>query len=380
MHNRARHKKFLQRVDATGDRGYRLQSRHPHQPVSQFEDTRHYSSWEVNVETAHQRPRWGSWILIGIGFAFAWLAMSFILGLGTSEARADDSGGLLGGLTSTVDNTVRVATNTTTAVTTPVVQAVVKTTAAVPVVGPTVTQVVTTTTNAVASATQPIASSTSGLVTQTTAPVVKAVDSTVTALLDTATAATAPLPVVGSVVGAVGSVVDSVDLTGTLGAVTGVVDDTVGAVTGTATDVLAAPGSTPTVPGTPGVPVVPGLVDQGAAPAGVEPTTAGESIALDALTATLRQAAAAVHAAASVVLTLSPADGALRLAGDTSPVLGAATPGGTSAGSSGAGPGGATALLAFGLFFAHRAWVRRRVSSDQQAPPVPVYDTDISPD
>jgi MYXO-CTERM domain-containing protein len=340
----------------------------------------------VNVETASRRPRWGSWLLIGIGFAFAWLAMSFVLGLGSSEARADDSGGLLGGVTSTIDNTVRAATNTTAAVTTPVVQTAVQTTATVPVVGPTVTQVVTTT-KAVASATQPITSSTAGLVTGTTAPVVKAVDSTVTAILDTATSATAPLPVVGSVVGTVGSVVDSVDLTGTVGAVTGVVDDTVGAVTGTVADVVSAPGSTSTVPGIPSIPGVsgtPGLFDQGATPGGVATTIAGDSgaasVALDAMLRTAHQAAAMARATASVVLTLSPADGALRFAGDTSPVLGAATPGGTSTGSSGAGPGGATALLAFGLFFAHRAWVRRRVSKDEQAPSAPVYDTDVAPD
>lgn len=342
------------------------------------------------METAHRRPRWGSWLLVGTGFAFAWLAMSFVLGLGSSEAHADDSGGLLGGVTSTIDNTVRAATNTTTAVTTPVVQTVVKTTAAAPVVGPTVTQAVTTTTNAVASATQPIASSTSGLVAKTTAPVVKAVDSTVTAVLDTATTATAPLPVVGSVVGTAGSVVDSVDLPGALGSVTGVVDDTVGAVTGTVTDIVSAPGSTPTMPGIPSIPRDPGVPDlglglsEGATPGGVDTTIAGDagagSVALDAALVFARQATAVARAAASVAVTLSPADGALRLARDTSPVPGAATPGGSSAGSSGAGPGGATALLAFGLFFAHRAWVRRRVANDEQAPPVPVYDTDVAPD
>ena len=70
---------------------------------------------EVNVETARMRPRWGSWLLAGIGFAFAWLALSFVFGLGTSGAHAaDNGGGLLGGLTSTIDHTVGAATDTTT--------------------------------------------------------------------------------------------------------------------------------------------------------------------------------------------------------------------------------------------------------------------------
>jgi MYXO-CTERM domain-containing protein len=219
--------------------------------------------------------------------------------------------------------------------------------------------------------------------------VVKAVDSTVRSLLNTATAVTAPLPVVGSVVGAVGTVVGSVDLPGTVGSVTGVVDDTVGAVTGGATGVVSAPGSTPALSGIPAVPGVsglPSLFDGASAPAAdaAGTTTLGAPaeapLTLEAMLASARQAATMARAAASVVLTLSPADGALRLARDFSPALGAATPGGTSAGSSGAGPGGAAALLAFGLFFAHRAWVRRRVVNDQQAPPAPVYDTDVSPD
>ncbi len=256
---------------------------------------------------------------------------------------------------------------------------------------------VTTATNTVAKVVAPVSAATKDVVTKTTAPVVQAVDTAVTKVLQTTKSVTAPLPVVGGIVApvvdTVSGVVDAVDLPGTVGGVTGVVDTTVGGVTGTVTGIVSAPGQIPGTPVIPGVPGAGGSDGGSPSPAGAgvanpvaaaaaEVTASVTTVAqqtIETLFRAARPAVAMTDAAATVALTLSPVDGAVRLAGDTSPALGA-SPGGSSAGSSGAGPGGAAALLAFGLFLAYRAWVRRHVLDDQQTPPAPVYDTDVAPD
>jgi hypothetical protein len=61
-------------------------------------------------------------------------------------------------------------------------------------------------------------------------------------------------------------------------------------------------------------------------------------------------------------------------------LLGACAPvGGSSAGPGGAGPG-ALALASVSPLVAHRAWVRRRGRTDDEAPAAPTFDTDVSPD
>ncbi|MCH6230484.1 hypothetical protein MK786_07005 [Microbacterium sp. CFH 31415] len=318
--------------------------------------------------------------LIGAATAFAWIALSLLLGLGSWSAHADegdDEGtGLLGAVTSAVDRTATTVTTTvtkTTSAVTEVVNTVVEV-APAPVQQP-VRQVAQTVGTTVTTVAKPVVEVSNDVVGSVTAPVVDVVTQ---------------VPVVSGIVTGTGVDQAVSDLGNT-------VDDTIGGLTGAVTDTGSTigqpPAGTPALPpATPGVPVLPGAeeTDEPAAAEHPEATVT----AAPALDCDMAAAYAAGGAAASAQLSLfdrasenisapsatvssssasSDARGPFAPAGELCP------PTASSSGPGGAGPG-AWALVAFGPLAALRAWGRRAGPEDDLAPPAPAGSTDVSPD
>ncbi len=310
-------------------------------------------------------------LLAGIGVAFAWGLLSFALGLGVSQAHAGEDDGLLGDLTSTVEETAVAVTNVVEEAATAVVQPVA------PVV------------QAVAEPVAPVVESVAPVVQQVAqaapalpiAPVVQIVDSVAVApIVDSTVAVVETIPVVNEVVSALGidtaaaSVGSSVDglLQGTTGAITGTVDGVTGTVT------------------SPGLPVVApivassGLVD-GTVVARTTDAEASATFAVFARTAYMAGATALLALAPELPAAFSAAEGAAATAvvasADISFALLRSALQADSAlvGPSGVGPG-AWVLVALGFVIAYRAWVRRSGPENDVAPAAPVLSTDVSPD
>ncbi|KRA25195.1 hypothetical protein ASD65_12755 [Microbacterium sp. Root61] len=302
----------------------------------------------------------------GVFVALGWILLTAALGWGASFAHADDDtdrGGLLGAVTGLVDDTVSAVTGVatgavqtaTTAVVTPVVQTV---TTVVPPAAPLVSTVTDT-------------------VRAVTAPVRQLVDTGVVSdIVDPVVAVVGAVPVVGKLVTTLG--VDNA-LTDVAGTVDGTLSGVVGTVDGSVGTIV------PPITGIPGV-VVPGSPSDGTVTAGV-PT--GVALAIgNAPTFVGGDAGAPGHrrdawwpstagVAVTAVSAATPLGGAAH--SSSSPPGLCAPWGGSSTGSGGTGPG-AAALLAFGPFVAHRAWVRRRGWTDDDAPTAPTLATDVSPD
>ena len=316
-------------------------------------------------------------LAIGTAVTFAYLLIALFLGFGSSDARADDGsdrGGLLGGVTSAVDDTVGgvtdVVQSTTQAVTATVQQAVQSAPAPVqPVVNP----VASTVSNAVGTVVQPVAEvAGSSVVGSVVAPVVDVV---------------ATVPVVGGVVGQIGLDKAVTDVAATADHAAGAL---VAATGGTATGIGVTRPPLVNVPdieppfGTPSTPSI------GSVEAALQATLAALSTGQAVLSWTV-EAVASAYAHALPAFTAMVATGTaavglvptgVQLGGILSSalVLGVCAPGGSSSlGSSGAGPG-ALALAAFAPLLAYRAWVRRSGWNDDVAPPAPTYATDVSPD
>lgn len=328
-------------------------------------------------------------LLAGIGVAFAWVLLSFALGLTASPAHAGEDGGLLGDLTSTVEETVTAVVEPAA----PVVQAVVEPiTPVVESVAPVVQQV---TQPAPVLPLPPVAEVVETVVAPLTNTVTEVADSgVVTPIVDSTVALVDTIPVVNEVVStfgidtAAGSLGSSVDglLQGTAGAATG----TVTGVTGTVSDAVdSAAGIVTDTATSPGLPVVAPLI---ASDGVVESTVVGMKTDAEA-TAFEMLARTSYMAAATALLTLAPElPSAMSPAGEATAVAGVAAADITFAllrsvlqadsafvGPSGAGPG-AWVLVALGFVIAYRAWVRRSGPENDVAPAAPVLSTDVSPD
>lgn len=340
----------------------------------------------MDATHSHRLSRLSKLLLAGIGVAFAWVLLSFTLGLSTAQAHADDDSGLLGAVASTVEDTTSTVADTaagTTAVAVETVAPVVETVA--PVV-----QTIT----AVADPVVPVA------------PVVEVVDATVTPVVETvadiaASGVVAPIvdstvgvvgdiPVVGGVVSGLGaddalsSVGHSVDgvLQGTTGAVADTVTDVVDTTGGAVTPPVLAPGASveDVVAGTGADHLVSRTVLPPADAARASSAQPFETIlravyltgaaAWASLTSDSPAAATSAGAAAVPGGALGGALALLRSALQADSVL---------TGPAGAGPG-AWVLVALGFVVAYRAWVRRTGLENDTAPAAPAYSTDVSPD
>jgi hypothetical protein len=322
-------------------------------------------------------------LLAGTGLAFAWVLLSFALGLSASQAHADEDGGLLGTVSSTVESTTSTVTtvveDTTAAIVepvAPVVQQVVQTAPAP------VAPVVDTVESAVAPV-APVVSAVTGTVTEIT-------DSGVVApIVDSTVDVVGAVPVVGEVVSAlgvdtaasaVGSSVDGV-LQGATGVVTGPV---VGSVVDTVTGVVD---TTTGAVITPIVPVLPPASSLDDALVGTVATTQTDAAAgpleMLARAAYLTGATAWLAVTSDVSTALFATDSAFvsgGIAGGMFALLGSVMQAeSVLVGPGGAGPG-AWVLVALGLVVAYRAWMRRTGLENDVAPPAPAYSTDVSPD
>ncbi|HYI50868.1 MAG TPA: hypothetical protein VEX42_04805 [Microbacterium sp.] len=321
-------------------------------------------------------------LLAGIGAAFAWVLISFALGLAASQAHAAEDPGLLGAVTSTVDDTTSVVTDVvahTAAAVVPTVEPVVQTVApVVQTVAPVVQTIV------------PVVP---------VAPVIEVVEAAVapvlTAVADV-TESAAVAPIVDSTVAIVGSVPVVGDLATELGvdsaasslgsSIDGVLQGAEGAFGGTVTDVVDSTGSTVTVRATP---TVTGPEDVRAGTASLGAVTGAQSDAAAGPLEVLSRAAFLVGTTAWLTITSDHL--AAPSSTDSAFVSGGAGTGVLSLirsviqadsvliGPGGAGPG-AWVLIALGFVVAYRAWVRRSGLENDIAPPAPVLSTDISPD
>ncbi|MDY0908127.1 hypothetical protein [Microbacterium sp. CFBP9034] len=331
------------------------------------------------MDIATSKSRMWQLALVGVATAFAWIVLSLLLGLGSGQARADDSTdgkGLLGAVTSLVDETASTVTSTVTAVTgevTGVVNAVVEV-APAPVQQP-VREVVQSVGTVVTTVTEPVTQVVSGGVVGTvTAPVVAVVED---------------VPVVGGIVSDIG-------LGDAIEDVAGTVDETVGGVVDAVDDTgssIGQPstGANPAVPPVlPELPSLPGTTSpDSAAPAGqdarpaagpapaIAPTPAFSPGAASALL--FQGAYEPVGSASSAPVVVSSSMASSDARGPLSPAGDLCPPTASSSGPGGTGLG-AWALVALGPLAAHRAWVRRAGPEDEHAPPAPAGSTDVSPD
>jgi hypothetical protein len=337
----------------------------------------------VNVDTADSRhlSRLSKLLLAGIGAAFAWVLISFAFGLAASQAHAAEDPGLLGAVTSTVDDSTFVTDVVahTAAAVVPTVEPVVQTVA--PVVQ-TVAPVVQTIAPVV-----PVA------------PVIEVVEAAVAPVLTTVadvTDSAAVAPIVDSTVAIVGSVPVVGDLVTELGvdstapslgsSIDGVLQDAAGLVGGTVTDVVDSTGSTVTLPGTS---TVTGPEDVRAGMASLNPAAGAQTDAAAGPLEVLSRAAFLVGTTAWLTISSDPL--AASSSSDSAFVSGGAGTGVLSLirsviqadsvliGPGGAGPG-AWVLVALGFVVAFRAWMRRSGLENDLAPPAPVLSTDVSPD
>ncbi|MGK3951924.1 hypothetical protein ACLKM7_06300 [Microbacterium sp. I2] len=332
----------------------------------------------MEIATSRQLPKVVRVALIGVAATFAWIVLSFVLGLGASNANAAESddgllGGALGAVTSLVDQTASTVTGTVSGVTsgvTGVVNSVVDV-APAPVQQP-VSQVVQSVGAVVTAVTQPVSDVVAGgVVSGITQPVVDVVTQ---------------VPVVGGIVSGIGLDDAVTDLSET-------VDDTLGGVVDAVDETGATVGQPPVgAPGAPGTPGLPGIPDLPLVPALPGQTDAGQILAADALTQTVADAAAVTYAKPRSLSAAWSSDG------DPAVVHSSVAPSATLPGTSGvpgngaglclasssAGPGGAGpgawAISALGPLDADRAWTHRAGPEDDDAPPAPVGSTDVSPD
>ncbi len=347
-------------------------------------------------------------LLAGTGVAFAWVLLSLALGFSGDQARADADPGLLGAVTSTVEDTASAGTevvggtvNTVAETVAPVVAPVSETVAPV---AETVAPVAETVTGS------PVVAPVVEVVETVAAPVVKSAEPVVDAVtgaagggvvapvVDAALQVVDGVPVVGGIVSglgvdkaatSVGSTVDGV-LTGTTGPVVGAVTDTAGPIVGVVTDIVDT--STGVTPGS-AVPGLPSLTDPDALlPVGSTTGTAMSAADAHALQLFLRSLYATYASGSLAAHTVSSEAADAPLAGDAASVVFGAATGGTLAllrsalqadsvlvGPGGAGPG-AWVLVALGFAVAYRAWMRRTGLENDVAPPAPAFGTDVSPD
>lgn len=330
----------------------------------------------MNAPDSQVLSRVSKMLLAGIGVAFAWLLLTFALGISSSNAHADDDSGLIDGLgsalvgaTSSVTDIVEDTAASVADAVAPVVQSVVSTPPVQPVapvieiVAPVVTTVVSSVADVAASG--------------VTSPIV-----------DVANEAVAAIPLVGATSAALGlddtlaSVGASVDtiLTGTTAAAadtaTGVLDTATG-VPDTATGVLD-----PLTGLLPGVPPL-GPTDDVLTPSVAAASADAAPQPLEAVArAAMLSVATSWAAVTNAAMSGAPIDTSV-----TAPAgLGALTFLRTvlQADSVFMGPGGAGlgawVLVALGLVVAYRAWMRRSGLENDVAPAAPVLSTDVSPD
>lgn len=315
----------------------------------------------------------------GLG-ALAWAALTVLTGGGS--AQADETGGPLDGLTSTVEEVVtavaapvvtQTAVPVVTQVAAPVVQAV---TAPIP---QSISPVVATVTQIVAQAT--VVAPAAAPVVQAVSPTVKGVvepiadlltDSPVAHVADPVLDAVTVLPVVGGIVEDLGTR-DFVD------SVVDVVDDVTGVV-GDAVDEIVPPvlvGPDPALPG-PVVPGADGAGDPGVPGASAPPfATASVTSVLAAVPALVTQPVAPASTSTVVV----PERGAPAANSDAPSGAPPGAPGSPTS-SAGAGGSSSSAHARLGDVDASplRAWERVAGASDDALPGSPVADTDSSPD
>ncbi|MGL4255571.1 MAG: hypothetical protein ACRCSL_04500 [Microbacterium sp.] len=322
----------------------------------------------MDIAISQSLPRIVRLALLGAATAFAWIVFTLLLGLGTGQAHADDGDeGLLGAVTSVVDETASSVTGTVSSVTsgaTKVVNTVVAVAVApAPVQGPV----------------REVVAAVGDVVTTTTAPVTDVVSGGV--VEDVA----GPVADVVTQVPLVGDVAEAIGLDDAVEDLAGTVDDTLGELTGAVTDTgtgigLPPIGAGPGLPGLPGSPITSLPVEGHLLPAldVVLPAAArvyGAAVAGAAASALSAFLTAYEHPATVSVAAAPAADTRAPL----SPAGGLCPPSSSSSGPGGAGSG-AWAVVALGPLVALRAWVRRAGPEDERAPAAPAGLTDVSPD
>ncbi len=348
---------------------------------------------DMNVDVEPRQGRWSRLLLLAGGVGLAWCAATTLAHSSSASAADDDPSGLLGIVSSTVQQTTSVATTVLDGVEPVVVdvaQAVVPPAPAPvpapapapqapsPAVTPVIQGVANVATTAVSGVTDTTTSAlhgtadtldgVSGVVAETTTGIVSGIS--VGQALAPLLAAIDELPILGAVTGELG-------VTETLGSAVGTVDALLTAVAGTATTIVGNPGH----PATGGILPLPGSVLPGDATQPL-PVSPGVSAA----TLTTQQAlvfggffAGALIIGAIVPFVSASAPGSVRGGGWPLAPWG---PSGAPAGLSAAAAGAATvwAALVEYSWRAHPLGTAGLTLSDDALPGAPVFATDVSPD
>ena len=346
----------------------------------------------MNVDVEPRQGRWSRLLLLAGGIGLAWCAFTTLGQSSTASAAEDDPNGLLGIVSSTVQETTSVATtvlDTVAPVANGVVQGVVQAAvphapapapqAPAPVIAPVIHSVADATTTAVSSVTHTATSALHG-----TADTVDVVTGTVA---DTAAGvisdislsqALAPLLAAVDDLPLLGTVTSELAVAETIGSTVAVVDDLLSLVTGTATSIVGSPGQPATggilplpgglVPSDPNG-LIPGVLPSAASP----PLTQQQALVFGGLFA------GALVIGSIVPVVNASTTGTTRWAGwPLTPSGPAGAPGALSSASAGAASLWAALIE---LSWRTRALVGGVLPlSDDALPGAPVFATDVSPD
>lgn len=342
---------------------------------------------DMIVDVEPRQGRWSRLLLLAGGVGLAWCALTTFGQASSASAAEDDSNGLLGVVSSTVQQTTAVATGVLDSVEPIVVDVVHTVVPPAPVAQGPITHVVTPVVQNVANVAATAVSGVAGTATSAlngTAGTVDAVSGVVAQATSNVVAhvsveqALAPLLAVITGLPIVGSVADQVGVTDALSPVIDAVDGLLGAVAGTATTIVGNPAQ----PGTGGILPLPDALLPGDATQPIPVVPSGASAT--ALTAQQTLLFGGLFAAALAV-------------GAIVPVASASSTGTGRAGSmplAPAGPSGSPSLLTPGSSAAATLWAalvefswhahsagRAALSlSDDALPGAPVFATDVSPD
>lgn len=349
----------------------------------------------MNVDVEPRHGRWSRLLLIAGGIGLAWCALTTLGQSSTASASEDDPNGLLGVVSSTVQQTTSTVTNvvdTVDSTVTGAVQGVVHAAvppapapqAPAPVIAPVVHEVADAATSAVSHVTQTATSAlhgtadtadvVTGVVADTTAGVVSSIS--LSQALAPVLAAIDDLPLLDLPL--LDTLTDELGVTETIGSTVGVVDDLLSLVAGTAAAVVGNPGQ----PGTGGILPLPDALLPG-----------DETQPIPVVV----QSVATVPLSAQQALMLGSLFAGALVIGSVAPVMGASSTGFTRGAGwplAPSGPAGASGTLssvtagAASLWAAlgEYAWQTRALVgatlslSNDALPGAPIFATDVSPD
>lgn len=344
----------------------------------------------MNVEVEPRQGRWSRLLLLAGGIGLAWCAVTTFGQSSSASAAEEDPSGLLGIVSSTVQETTSLATTVIDRVEPVVVEVVEAVAPPAPAPAPapqTPTPVVTSVIQGVANVATTVVSGvadTTASALHGTADTVDgvsgAVAGTTTGIVSSISVSHALAPLLAAIdeLPVLGTVTDRLGVTETLGSALGTVDSLLTAVTGTATTIVGSPGQ----PGSGGILPLPDSLLPGTATQPipvVSPSVSASPLAMQQALVFGGFFAGALVIASVVPVATTSGTGSVRWGGWP---LAPSGPLGAPAALSAAAAGTATlwAALVEYSWRSHPLGGARLTLSDDALPGAPVFATDVSPD